>query len=90
MNESLDEHKYYASPGLMNDPGNHSDLLDDLPDNIASLCEIIQNNLVHIFWVERYGVQLILVTLIFRFQRSSELPQSFNRWDLPNYSIWNY
>ncbi len=58
MNELLNEQKYYASPGPMTDPGIFSRCLDGLPEDITALCEIIQRNLIHIFWAERYGVSL--------------------------------
>lgn len=48
--------KFYTSQGVMTDPGEYSLMLDDLPGEISSLCEIVQNNLIHIFWAERYGV----------------------------------
>jgi hypothetical protein len=47
--------KYYASPGPFTDPGQYSHLFDDLPADIGELFQIVQNNLLHIFWSERYG-----------------------------------
>jgi len=58
MAEYDDPLKYYASHGPMTDPGAYSSLLDGLPTDVSSLCEIVQNNLIHIFWAERYGVTL--------------------------------
>ena len=49
---------YYASPGVMTQPGEYASLLDGLPPDISTLCEIVQTNLLHIFWAERYGVKL--------------------------------
>ncbi len=49
---------YYAAPGVMTDPREHAPLFADLPRDLASLCKIVQGVLIHIFWAERYGVQL--------------------------------
>ena len=49
---------YYSSPGLMTDPGEYTYLFDDLPTNIGELCQLVQNNLLHVFWAERYGREL--------------------------------
>jgi hypothetical protein len=42
----------------MTDPGDHAYLLDDLPAGIAELCQVVQGLLVHVFWAERYGLEL--------------------------------
>ncbi len=49
---------YYAAHGVMTDPGKYKPLFADLPRDISDLCKIIQNNLIHIFWSERYGRKL--------------------------------
>jgi len=49
---------YYAQPGLMTDPGEHAMWFDDLPADIAALCQVVQGIFIHIFWAERYGVKL--------------------------------
>ncbi len=49
---------YYSQPGLMTDPGSQAHLFDGFPTDIGSLCKVVQNNLLHIFWAERYGVAL--------------------------------
>jgi hypothetical protein len=49
---------YYAAPGRMTDPGKYTYLLENLPTEISSLCQIVQNNMIHIYWLERYGVSL--------------------------------
>lgn len=46
---------YYSTYGLMTDPGEHSHLFDALPDDISKLCDLVQKNLMHVFWAERYG-----------------------------------
>jgi len=58
MSERSDIHNYYISHGMMTDPGEYSKLLTDLPEGISNLCEVVQNNLVHVFWAERYGIKL--------------------------------
>lgn len=49
---------YYATPGAMTDPGEWSWLFDDLPETIPELVSVVQGLMVHIFWAERYGLQL--------------------------------
>jgi hypothetical protein len=58
MPERSDPNKFYVSHGMMTDPGEYSSLLVELPGGISDLCEIVQNNLVHVFWAERYGITL--------------------------------
>ena len=56
MSESV--FAYYASPGPMTDPGECAHLFDGLPTEISALVEVVQGLLIHIFWAERYGLQL--------------------------------
>ena len=49
---------YYACPGRMTDPKELASLLDGLPTDIGALCKVLQGIMLHIFWAERYGVQL--------------------------------
>ncbi len=49
---------FYAAPGGMTDPGDAAWLLDDLPTDVATLCRMVQGLQVHVFWAERYGLQL--------------------------------
>lgn len=53
-----DQLTYYATPGIMTDPGTHAALLDELPAGIQELCNVVQGLLIHIFWAERYGIAL--------------------------------
>lgn len=55
MDESL---TFYATPGLLTDPGSQASLLDHLPGEVEALCRIVQGLMLHIFWAERYGVIL--------------------------------
>jgi hypothetical protein len=50
--------RYYARSGPTTDPGGHADLFDGLPTEIPALCQAVQGLLLHIFWAERYGVEL--------------------------------
>ncbi|MFN2150914.1 MAG: transglutaminase-like domain-containing protein [Anaerolineales bacterium] len=47
--------KYYATPGPFTDPAGQAHLFDGLPSEIGELCRVVQNNLLHIFWADRYG-----------------------------------
>jgi hypothetical protein len=55
---SMDPLAFYSKPGMMTDPGKHAYLLAGLPDDLVSLCSVVQNNLIHVFWAERMGVNL--------------------------------
>ena len=57
---TLNPLEYYAQPGPMTDPKEYAPLLDNLPTDTlcASLCRVVQGLMVHIFWAERYGLQL--------------------------------
>jgi len=50
--------QYYVEPGVMTDPGEYRHLLDGLPQDIPSLCRIVQGLVLHLHWAERYGVHL--------------------------------
>jgi hypothetical protein len=54
----IDSLNYYAAPGPMTDPQDQAHLLDALPTDISSLVKVVQGVMVHIFWAERYGLQL--------------------------------
>ncbi|MBN1661514.1 MAG: transglutaminase domain-containing protein [Anaerolineae bacterium] len=49
---------YYATPGPMTDPGKWGTLFDPLPPTIPEVVAVVQGLMVHIFWAERYGLQL--------------------------------
>ncbi len=49
---------YYARPGAITDPIGFAGILDGLPTDIGELCRVVQGNLVHVFWAERYGRSL--------------------------------
>ena len=49
---------YNTTPGKMTGTSIHDDLLTGLPRDIAGLCHVVQDNLVHVFWAERYSRRL--------------------------------
>lgn len=50
--------QYYAQPGIMTSPGEFAPCLDGLPTGIPELVKVVQGLMVHVFWAERYGLQL--------------------------------
>lgn len=46
---------YYAQPGMMTDPRDLAFMLADLPTGLGELCQVVQQNMLHVFWAERYG-----------------------------------
>ena len=54
----MDPLAFYSKPGMMTDPSKHAYLLAGLPDDLVSLCSVVQNNLIHVFWAKRMGVNL--------------------------------
>ncbi|OGO30565.1 MAG: hypothetical protein A2Z29_11345 [Chloroflexi bacterium RBG_16_56_11] len=50
--------EYYTSQSDISDPGEYKYLFVDLPDDIPSLCKILQGLILHMHWAERYGVKL--------------------------------
>ena len=54
----MNPQEFYATQGIISDPGKYGYLFDDLPDDIPSLCKILQGITLHFAWAERYGVKL--------------------------------
>jgi len=48
--------EFFATPAPMTSAGSHAGLLESLPHDIDSLCQVVQGLLIHIFWAEHYGV----------------------------------
>lgn len=42
----------------MTNPGTYASMLAGIPDDLASICQVVQTNLVHVFWAERMGLAL--------------------------------
>ena len=49
---------FFVQTSQLTDPGPYARLLDGLPTGIDELCRIVQGTTVHIFWAERYGLNL--------------------------------
>lgn len=49
---------YYLQPGVMTDPGEYTASLRALPEDLPTLVKTVQGLMLHVFWAERYGVQL--------------------------------
>ncbi|MGZ9225702.1 MAG: transglutaminase domain-containing protein, partial [Anaerolineales bacterium] len=49
---------YFAQYGKLTHPGRHENLYAGLPSDIPSLVKVIQGLIVHVFWAERYGLNL--------------------------------
>ncbi|MFC1878676.1 transglutaminase domain-containing protein [Chloroflexota bacterium] len=49
---------FYRQQGPMSDPGKYAGLMAGLPTDLASLCRVVQHNLIHVFWAEKYGRNL--------------------------------
>jgi Transglutaminase-like superfamily len=49
---------FFAQQGWITEPGPYTGSLDSLPTDIAGLCELVQGTTVHVFWAERYGIEL--------------------------------
>ncbi len=56
--DQTDPLSFYAAPGPMTAIEEHEALLVGLPEDLPSLVQVVQNNLVHAFWAERYGLTL--------------------------------
>jgi hypothetical protein len=49
---------YYSRHGSLSDPGAYAHLFANLPTAIADLARLVQNLTIHVFWTERYGLQV--------------------------------
>jgi len=49
---------YFAQFGKMTHPGPYAYLYADLPSDVPSLVRVVQGSMVHVFWGERYGLNL--------------------------------
>ena len=53
-----DWQQFYATQGIVTDPGEHGVHFNGLPNDIPSLCKIVQGLILHMHWAEGYGVKL--------------------------------
>jgi len=51
-------HTYFSQQGQISNPGKYETLFDNLPTGIPELVKIVQNITIHVFWVEKYGIQI--------------------------------
>ena len=49
---------FFAQYGKITDPGPYAHLYQDLPSDIPSLVRVVQGLMVHVFWAQRYGLNL--------------------------------
>jgi hypothetical protein len=49
---------YFAQYGKITHPGSYAHLYKDLPSDVPSLVRVVQGLIVHVFWGERYGLNL--------------------------------
>ena len=49
---------YFAQYGKMTYPGRYAHLYEELPTDVPSLVKVVQGVMVHVFWGERYGLNL--------------------------------
>jgi len=54
----MNPQQYYSTQSIISDPGEYVHLLDNLPDNIPSLYNILQGLIIHIYWAEPLGIKL--------------------------------
>jgi len=54
----LSRNNYYSSQSRMSDPGQYVHSLTNLPGTVADLVRVVQGVTLHIFWAERYGLEL--------------------------------
>lgn len=50
--------QFYSKHGLMSNPRKHAPLFTDLPDDVPSLCKVVQGLLIHEGWANAYGVSV--------------------------------
>jgi len=53
-----DRYARFAQYGKMTQPGPYAPLYTDLPSDIPALVQVVQGLIVHVFWAERYGLNL--------------------------------
>ncbi|MBN2549484.1 MAG: transglutaminase domain-containing protein [Anaerolineales bacterium] len=58
MSANIEPLEFYAKHGMMSDPGKKASLFSKLPDDIPTLCKVVQGLLIHEAWVSAYGVSM--------------------------------
>jgi hypothetical protein len=54
----MTELTFFAQYGKMTDPGPYANLYTDLPSDLPALVQVVQGLIVHVFWGERYALNL--------------------------------
>ena len=52
--------EFHAKHGLMSDPREYAAMFSDLPEDVPSLCKIVQGLLINVGWAGSYGVTIPL------------------------------
>jgi hypothetical protein len=50
--------EFYTGQSFITDPGEYSPLFSELPDDIPSICKIVQGLLIHQYWAGAYGFSI--------------------------------
>lgn len=53
----LTELEYFASHGMISNPGKYKNKLKGIPDEPSEICSLIQGLLIHAFWIGIYGIK---------------------------------
>jgi hypothetical protein len=54
----MTEMTYFAKHGKITDPGPYADLYKNLLSDLPALVQVVQGLIIHVFWTERYGLNL--------------------------------
>lgn len=57
-NRKVDSLEFFSTAGIMSSLGQRGNLADRLPNDIGAIVKAVQGLLIHIFWLERYGVKV--------------------------------
>jgi Transglutaminase-like superfamily len=49
---------FFSQQGSITEPGPYAHLFDNLPTSVADLCKVVQGTNIHVFWAQRYGIEL--------------------------------
>jgi hypothetical protein len=52
------DQEFFLTPYKITSPGTHATIFDPLPRDIPSLVKIIHGLMIHVFWIEKYGITL--------------------------------
>ncbi|MFQ3229764.1 transglutaminase domain-containing protein [Reinekea sp.] len=49
---------FYRSHSAYSSVNDFVDVIQDIPKNVEAICSFVQNNLIHSYWLEHYGVEI--------------------------------